>query len=751
MLKALLTLLLALTLAASALAHTTLRGRVVGLGTSQPIAGAVVQLRPGKAVTYTDDHGHFIFRGLAGGKYEVVVTLLGYEPKRTDIDLNDNGDQEISISLKDKSVSLDEVVIAPTKEMNATTVSGLDLKLRPVNNTQDLMRLVPGLFIAQHAGGGKAEQIFLRGFDCDHGTDVAVTVDGMPVNMVSHAHGQGYADLHFVIPEMVDKLSFSKGPYDARTGDLNTAGAVRFQTKNYLAKDFVKLEGGRFGWMRGVAGLNLLGRGDSLHDKQNAYVAAEIMNSDGFFEHSQNFRRINLLGKYNVNLENNTRITFSVSQFTSRWDASGQIPDRAVAEGKIGFYGSIDPTEGGQTSRQNVNLTVSKTLPNGAVFRNQLYYTHYDFSLFSNFTFFLKDSVNGDQIHQYESRNMYGYNGSYSLDYNVGEVGLNTTVGINLRDDEMDPSGLDRTRRRQYVSTERRGSIYQTNAAAYVEQTAYLSPRLTVSAGARLDVFRFRYNTALTDTPGVAVVKSIASPKFNLYYSLTERTQFYVSAGTGFHSNDARAATANPNGNILPRATSVDLGVNLKPFKRLFINTALWAMDLESEYFYSGDESIIEYSGYSRRIGVDFSARYQITDWLFADLDLNATRPRFTSEPEGQRLVPLAPPFTSIGGISVQTKWGLSGSLRYRHLGNRPANEDGSIVATGYTIADAVVNYATGPYLFSVSAENLFNVKWKEAQFATTSRLQGEAAPVEEIHFTPGTPLFVKGGATFFF
>jgi hypothetical protein len=749
--KKLLPLLLFLFPLSPLFAHSLLKGRVFDVATAQPLQGAVVQLLPGKASTLTDEHGHFTFRNLGGGTYQLRVTYLAYLQREVEVTLEDDQPFDLAIGLASKQISLDEVLISPAKELSVNSVSGLDLKLRPVNNTQDLLRLVPGLFIAQHAGGGKAEQIFLRGFDVDHGTDVAVSVDGMPVNMVSHAHGQGYADLHFVIPELVSNLNFSKGSYDAKTGDFNTAGAVRFQTANFLPRNFVKLEGGRFGWLRGVTGINLLPATDSANSKQNAYVAAEFVNSDGYFENSQNFRRINVLGKYNLQLSPGSVLNASLSHFTSRWDASGQIPERAVASGLISRFGAIDPTEGGNTSRDNVNIILSKTLPNGAVFRNQVFYSRYTFNLYSNFTFLANDSINGDQINQFETRDIYGYNGSYTQTDQLGSVALTSTAGINLRDDDVTPSGLIQTRRRQFIQNYKLGQTFQTNAAAFVEETLNITPRLSLSLGGRFDVFRFRYNSALTDTPGIALVKGIFSPKFNAYYALTPSAQVYVSAGTGFHSNDARVATVARNQRTLPRSTSTDLGLNLKLGQRVFINAAVWAMDLENEFVYVGDAGIIEVSGYSRRIGADLAARIQLTNTLFADLDLNITRPRATTGPTEERYIPLAPTATSIAGISYKGTNGFSGSLRYRYLDQRPANESNTLVAKGYLLADAVLSYTKGPYSFTASAENLFNVAWNEAQFATESRLAGEAEPVDEIHYTPGTPFFIKGtlGYTF--
>ena len=730
--------------------HGVISGRIITSSMENAIPNALITLSPGERFTYADERGYYRFGDLQAGTFTLSVLALGYSQTKKDIVLAENESKEINISLLDKAISMSEVVITPGKELGLTAISSLDLKLRPVNNTQDLLRLVPGLFIAQHAGGGKAEQIFLRGFDVDHGTDVAVSVDGMPVNMVSHAHGQGYADLHFVIPELVGNMNFSKGPYDAKTGNLNTAGAVRFFTRNYLPRSFVKLEGGMFGMNRAVTGINLFDNGDSSNRRQNAYVAAEYTYSNGFFNSPQNFRRINVLGKYNLSINRNTDLSLSLSHFVSSWNASGQIPERSVNDGSISRFGSIDPTEGGNTSRQNINLILTKTLDNGAVFRNQLFYSHYTFNLFSNFTFLLEDSINGDQIQQYEDRNIFGYNGSYSITHKLGRVEVTSLIGASLRDDQIGNIKLARTQKRKFIYDIKAGEVYETNLAGYFEETFKISPKLTATLGGRLDVFRFLYNSSLTDTLGSTVTKAIASPKLNVYYNITPKVQIYTSLGTGFHSFDARSASSVPGGNVLPRANGADVGVNFKVSEKLFVNAAAWILELQNEFVYVGDAGIVEPSGKSRRTGIDFSGRYQITEFLYADCDLTLANPKLTTEPEGAQNVPLAPRFTSIGGLSFR-KNGWMASLRYRYMGDRPANEDNSIVAHGYTIVDAVINYQTGNYVFSASAENLLNVKWKEAQFATESRLRNETASVEEIHYTPGTPFFVKAGVTYSF
>jgi outer membrane receptor protein involved in Fe transport len=346
---------------------------------------------------------------------------------------------------------------------------------------------------------------------------------------------------------------------------------------------------------------------------------------------------------------------------------------------------------------------------------------------------------------------VYGYKGSYVLSRNIGSLDFTTTLGVDFRNDQVNSVGLAHTERRQFLNDVKKGAVFQTNAAAYAEESVRISARLTASFGARFDVFRFRYDNALIDTVKKSVVKGIVSPKLNLYYSLTPKTQVYFSAGTGFHSNDARVATVVPSSRTVPRATGADLGLNLKVSDKLFVNSALWVLDLENEFVYVGDEGIVEVSGYSHRVGMDLSARYQLTQWLFADFDLTLAIPRLINNPEGSQNIPLAPCITSIGGLSVKMGNGINGSLRYRYMGDRPANEDNSIVAKGYYVMDAVINYTTNKYVFAISAENMLNTKWKEAQFATESRLKNEAAPVEEIHFTPGTPLFMKASATYNF
>ena len=396
---------------------------IVNADSKIPVSDALAQSIDRTFNAIADENGFISFKNLSQAVNKLTISRIGFEPKVINIpSLNLTGQTSI-VYLNVKVSSLEEVKVFTAANNGVfKAISELDIHLRPISNSQEVLRMVPGLFIGQHAGGGKSEQIFLRGFDIDHGTDINLTVDGMAVNMVSHAHGQGYADLHWVIPELIEKINFNKGPYYADKGNFTTAGFVEFKTKDYLQNNFVKAEGGQFGTFRGITGINLL---NQQKDKRNQslFFAGEASFTKGFFESSQNFNRYNGMLKYHGSISNNSTLTTTLTSFTSKWNASGQIPDRAVESGMIGFYGAIDNTEGGQTSRYNANIELLTNLNKGAVLRNQIFYTKNKFKLFSNFTFFKEDPINGDQIRQSEDRNLIGYNGSYQKDYLLGKIG----------------------------------------------------------------------------------------------------------------------------------------------------------------------------------------------------------------------------------------------------------------------------------------------------------------------------------------
>ena len=740
-------LLLIIVVSLSVNGQGTLSGIVTGEESGEPLPGAHVFLREIGKGTISDRFGKYNLANVPIGRYNVDVTFVGYDPVTSAVKITNDSTTIINAAMIAGDLRLDDVVITASRTAPFNTLSSVDIKLRPINSSQEILRMVPGLFIAQHAGGGKAEQIFLRGFDIDHGTDINLEVDGLPVNMVSHAHGQGYSDLHFVIPELINYVDFNKGPFYADKGDFATAGYVDFQTKNVLDENFVKIEGGRFGTIRGVVGLGLR---PSQKGRTTGYIASEFFRTNGYVESPQNFFRFNVMSKLSTQIGDKDRITLGMTAFNSRWDASGQIPQHAVESGMITRFGSIDNTEGGETNRMNLYVKHTHEFSNGDYFSQQAYGVSYGFNLFSNFTFYLNDPVNGDQIQQNESRLVYGYRGNYNTSGSLFGKPLRTEAGVGLRIDDVNDIRLSHTIKREFLNDFKHGDIFESNVNAYVNEVFDLTDKISLNASVRFDYFQFRYKDQLIST-NASTGKSVVSPKLNITYQLNTKTQFYVRSGFGFHSNDARSVTEQGGIDILPRAFGIDVGSNSKLTNKLLLNVALWRLDLEQEFVYVGDEGIVEPSGRTQREGIDLSLRYEISPWLFADTDVNFTRPRSKDEPEGNNYIPLAPTFTTICGLTFMFKNGLNGSLRYRYLSDRAANEDKSVIADGYALADATLTYSRPKFEVGLTAENLFNVDWNEAQFDTESRLKDEAESVSEIHFTPGTPFFVKLKVSFLF
>jgi len=746
----------------AAIAHTgSMRGIVYDGVHKKPLEGVTVYIKKANSSAVTDALGRFFIKDLPKGDYIVVLSYIGYETISNEITIDDGVTTDNDYNLQPASVKMSEVSINAKKDLDLSSISGLDLKARPINNTQDMMRLVPGLFTAQHQGGGKAEQLFLRGFDADHGTDINVSVDGMPVNMVSHAHGQGFADTHFIIPETVQEIDFGKGPYSIDKGDFATAGWVSFKTKNYLDNSFVKVDGGSFGYFRTVMGLDLIDK-NTANGRQTAYIAGEYGYNRSYFDEPQDFNRLNLIGKYTNYLSKDKIFSLTLSGFSTTWNASGQIPTRAVTEGIINRFGDIDP-EGGVTSRYNVNLQYYQSINEHSSFKSNIFFTYYQFSLYSDFTFFLRDTVNGDQIHQAEKRAIAGYSSEYNNSYSYFGVQMKAQAGLGFRYDNVMNDELGHTIDKwKLLGDSALGNVHETNMYAYINQRIYILPQLVATIGTRFDYFVQQYENKLSSENLVTTSYPHAfSPKASLYYNFGDRARIYYNYGIGFHSNDTRTIASAGQGTnvpvqyVLPLASSMDLGVIVKLYSKLLLSAAIWGLDLQQEFTYDGDVSIVLPSGRTRRQGLDFSLRYELVKWLYLDADLNFARARYLDSPTGHNYVPLAAGFTSIGGVMVKLNKNLSASLRFRHMADRPANETNTITAPGYTICDAVVNYIRPKYELGLQLQNLFNVQWDEAAFATETRLRSEVVSglpgQTDLCFTPGTPFFLKLSAMYKF
>lgn len=731
-------LLISLALITNQIYSQTLKGKVVSQQESS-IAGAHIFNKTDEHHTHSNSKGEFTLYNVSVGD-TLLVSHLNYKNKAIAV----SNLEFLTITLEENIISLEEITIG--KKLNAlNTIADIDIQINPVNSSQEILQKVPGLIIGQHAGGGKAEQIFLRGFDIDHGTDITINVDGLPVNMVSHAHGQGYADMHFVIPETIDQIDFGKGAYFADKGNFNTAGYVDFNTKNRLKSSTVKLEVGEYNSQRLLGMFNLLN-----NNKHSAYIASEYILTDGYFESPQNFNRLNIFGKYTGNITNEDKIQLSFSHFTSKWDASGQIPQRAVDSGLITRFGAIDDTEGGTTGRINVAIGYDKILSNNSSLKSKLFYSSYDFELYSNFTFFLEDPVNGDQIRQKETRNIFGFSSEYQQ--SLENIDGNFTAGISLRNDQSFDNELSRSANRIETLEEiQLGDINETNFAAYAGADFNLG-KFVINPALRLDYFKFEYNDALqTNYQTQSDTQAIISPKLNVLYNYNDDLQLYFKSGKGFHSNDTRVVVAQQEEETLPASYGFDAGFVWKPTTNLLINTAYWYLFLEQEFVYVGDAGIVEPSGKTRRQGFDISVRYEPVDQLFFNIDANYAHARATEEADGENFIPLAPDFTLTSGLSYKPTTGFYGSIQLRHIDDRPANEDNSIVAEGYTVTDFNVGYQWKKVAVGLQIQNLFDVDWNEAQFATESGLFDEVTSTEEIHFTPGTPFFLRGSITFNF
>jgi outer membrane receptor protein involved in Fe transport len=639
----------------------------------------------------------------------------------------------------------------PTSAATEQTRWQRDLELRPSNTPSDVMRLTPGLIIGQHHGGGKADQILFRGFDSDHGTDFAVFIDGIPVNMVSHAHGQGYADLHWLIPETIEKVEIYKGSYFAHLGDFATSGAMNIITKGRDKESTFTLTGGNYNTQRYVG---ILSPPDGT--LLRPYMAGEIYHNDGPFKSENNYIRYNLLTKFNLFSTANSNLNFLGTFFKTAWDASGEIPARSVRGEEIGRFGSFDPSEGGKSERQNLSAIYNYTDANQS-FTAQTWAGWYRLQLWSNFSLFFNDPVNGDGIEQNDKRFLIGNNINYRRNYHLWDLPMETLIGFQSRFDHIRVGLFNQTNRRR-TSTTSNNDIEQTDLGWFAQQEVKPTDWLRVQLGARMD--NFWYEVKQKGDPAEIAepisgdgTATIVNPKLNFIFTpfndtnVAKATNLFLNFGGGFHSNDARVFVQDPEKEI-PRYWSGEMGARARLFDRLDVTLSYWRSYLTSELVFVGDEGTFEPSGASRRHGIESEFRYDILPWLSYDLDLSYTWARFVN---GDK-VPMAPRFLAYSGITARHDSGLQARLQMRHIGRRYGIEDGSFETPTSTIFDLFLKYVWQRYEFFVQFQNLTNKKWRAAEHVFESRTPGEVTaglPGQlDAHFTPGDPFTVKAGMT---
>jgi hypothetical protein len=728
-------------------AQTIVKGRVIDKATGEPLENAVITAGEKGRSVLTDEQGNFEL-AFGGAGDSIHASYVGYREQSLDFRRAGN---PCLIGLSRGVVDLRSITVQSLPN-NAcfSTISKIDVNLHALNSAQDLMRLVPGLSLMQHQGGGIGDHLFFRGFDADHGTDVGVSVDDMPLNMVSHAHGQGYSDLHFLIPEITTSLEYGKGPYFSDHGDFTTAGYLAFRTADVLERSEMKIEAGSFHTGRILTAVNLLSAGAKRRG-ESAYIAGEGLYTDGPFDFAQHFNRGNLFGKYLVNLSPKTRLKVTLSTFSSLWRSSGEIPERAVNDGLISRWGYIDSAQGGNTTRSTGIVRLATALSDRLSLENQAYYVHYSFGLDYDQTFFADDSVNGDHLQQKELRNEYGYNGKLTLHSYLANGGvLTATAGIGFQWNDIRGSALSHTnaahRVLEYIQ---HGDIREWALNGFIDEQ-YRSGRWLFDAGARLDDLSFYYHDLLNPVqPGMG--RAIISPKFSMEFTFNDKTQVYLKLGKGFHSNDAKVTAQDRGIGVLPAAYGADLGFNWKPVSRLYVNAAVWYLGLDQELTYNGDDGTFSPGDKTRREGFDLSVRYQLTRWLFADADVIVSRARNAATAKAMDYLPLSVPFYGTAGLYIKLPGGFNAGWNARYMGNRPANEDNSLAAKGYFLNDLTANYTTHRWEIGLEIQNLFDAKWKDAQYEVESRLKTEPQPVDDISFTPGMPFFAKAKLTVFF
>ena len=624
----------------------------------------------------------------------------------------------------------------PISAASSSEVRDRDFALRPIGSVQDILRVTPGLTLVQHSGGGKANQYFLRGFDADHGTDIALSVDGIPINMVSHAHGQGYADTNFIIPETVERVDISKGPYFANQGDFATAGAVNLLTRNGFEHSSLGFGlGGSPG--HGSASYRGLMIASPKWDKTQAMFAAEIGRQNGPFVNPEGWDHYKLFNKLTVPISATSSVTFGESSYAGNWHGSGQIPARTVEEGLITRYGAIDPSEGGNTARHQAFVSY-KIRPNDDSEVNALVYAGtYRFNLFSNFTLYLSDPESGDEIEQSDRRTFYGGSVSYRIVHTDGNWRFDTTMGSSVRSDDIHEE-LWHSAQRVQLAQLRGNDVHETMIGAYVNEEISPIRWLRVDLSGRADFLSFAVDSALNSSDPANPKSGIGgahqfSPKATAVVSPIDRKgaqlDVFLNWGHGFHTNDVRGVFATPSVTPITRAVGEELGARTRLLDRLDLATSVWLLDLNNETTWDGDNGTTSVSPPTRRYGVEFEARYEFTPWLAADASLTFTHSQFTTDHENGNGLALAPKQTWSGGLSARRDLGSGvarAGLRFYGIGDRPASDDGVLVAPGFTQFDAHLGYRTRRFDIALDVENFLNGQFRSAQFSTTSRLRNE-------------------------
>ncbi len=636
------------------------------------------------------------------------------------------------------------------------TITPQLIEARPMLRPGEVLEYVPGVIITQHSGDGKANQYFLRGFNLDHGTDFLTTINHMPVNMPTHAHGQGYSDINFLLPELVSRVAYKKGPYFAEEGDFSSAGAADIDYYTKMPRGVASLGFGSDGYRRAMAANSFdSGPGHLLY-------GFELFHNDGPWVNPEDYRKLNGVLRFSEGT-NADGYTLSLMGYDGKWNATDQIPQHAVAAGTISRFGAIDPTDGGRTSRYSLSLDRHKTLENGAVFHMDVYAIKYRLNLFSNFTYFLNNQTNGDQFEQSDDRTVIGLTPSWVFTGKWDERQTTHKLGVDARRDNM-TVGLFHTEARERVdtvttpSTVRSDKVLQTGVGFYYENTLQWTESFRSIAGVRRDFYNASVDSDRPENSGTTNAR-IASPKLSFIFGPFDKTEYFFNYGQGFHSNDARGTTitVDPKDPTSPtppmkvpalvKTRGEEIGMRTEVVPHLQSSLSLWRLTLDSELVFEGDAGTTEAGRPSLRRGVEWSNRYIPHEWLLVDFDLSVSRARFTETDPlvAGNYIPGAIDRVASLGVSVKDLGPWSGTVHARYFGPRPLDKDNIYRSQSSVIFSARASYrADAKTSVNFDVFNLFNRKSNDIEYYYLSQRCTTCTPENDIHFHPVEPRTIR-------
>ena len=626
------------------------------------------------------------------------------------------------------------------------TVVAEQIEQRPISRAGEILETVPGLIVTQHSGEGKANQYFLRGFNLDHGTDMATFMDGMPINNRTHAHGQGYTDINFIIPEMIESLDYSKGPYYGKEGDFANAGAVRMHSKSTMDDTLIKIGFGQFGYQR----LLLVGGNNDIFSDGDRFVAAlDTTRYDGPWDVAQEQEKYSAMAKYTFgDAVNGGNISFM--GFDNSWIATDQIPQRYIDNGGD-RYDSLEDTAGGDTHRYSVNYEGWHDVA-GKTLQSNVYVIDYGMDLFSNYTYAI-DPVNGDQIRQYDERKIIG--GSLLFDV-LPMANGEWQLGVDVRHDQIADVSLSATTKRETQEVLIRHKVEETGLGLFLQNNHRWTDNFRTQIGARFDYLQADVENRLTGEKNGAS-DTMVSPKINAIYSTSDTTHWFANYGQGYHSNDARgfsegSRATKEKADVFARSEGADIGVQTQLTDTLQLAASLWWLTLESELIFVGDNGETEASDKSERKGVEGSIFWQPQSWLIIDSDVAFSQARLKPKGKGEQYIPGAIERVFSLGITVHDFGQWDAGLRLRHFGDFALNEDNSQRADAVTMLNVQLEYNFSQRLSaSFDVINLTNEEGNDITYLYESRLPGETADVEDVHLHPTEPRMVRGSLAYRF